>query len=88
MQVGTRNHVVIFDLLAIGGSPAVTKVLGPCLESKSTLVLGFGIKEDLSRLAWSYPHQDCFKEVSNVVDLQEVWRTYAAKLRIQVKFCS
>ncbi|GMH39341.1 hypothetical protein BSKO_07239 [Bryopsis sp. KO-2023] len=84
LQAGIRDDVFIFDLLAIGECPELSAALLPCLQSADVTILGFGINEDLSKLTSSYPSQPCFKSVEQIVDLQQVWRPYAAKNNIQI----
>ena len=50
-------------------------VLSNLFRNEKTVVLGFSVTTDLTRLAASYPHLQCFREYSAVVDLFGQFKT-------------
>jgi len=78
LQVAARGFVVIFDLLALapeasGSASRFSDLCGALFREPRILKLGFGLRQDLQRLAASYPHLECFRQVCGVLDVQEAW---------------
>lgn len=87
LQVATRSHVVLFDLITLGQQqPEVLDAcLGPLLSSSHVLKLGFEVSGDLSKLAGSWPAVSCFRQVLEVLDLRPVWVAYGLAAKHKVR---
>ena len=79
-QLATADRVFLLDMVALsgccdgtGGSP-LNEALAAFITSESTLKLGYGVHEDLRRMARACP---CFRRVPNVVDLSQMRDFYA-----------
>ncbi|CAE7771154.1 EXD3 [Symbiodinium microadriaticum] len=77
LQLAVEDFIVIFDLLALapaGKSTAqmLSAVLASLFCHRGIVKLGFGLQNDLQRLAASYPHLECFRRILGTLDLQEV----------------
>eukprot|EP00930_Biecheleria_cincta_P074539 TRINITY_DN61756_c0_g1_i1.p1 TRINITY_DN61756_c0_g1~~TRINITY_DN61756_c0_g1_i1.p1 ORF type:complete len:762 (+),score=158.40 TRINITY_DN61756_c0_g1_i1:28-2313(+) len=78
LQVAAESFVHVFDLLELAHehaptAPALSALLKSLLDDPSFVKLGFGFRNDLQRLAASYPHLECFRRVQCVVDVQEAF---------------
>ncbi|CAE7197020.1 EXD3, partial [Symbiodinium pilosum] len=76
LQVAAEDFVVVFDLLALapadrGTAQTLSAILTSLFNHRGIVKLGFGLQNDLQRLAASYPHLDCFKQIYGTLDLQE-----------------
>lgn len=87
MQVASRTHVVLFDLMALcqQQQDALKACLGPLLGSSTVLKLGFEVSGDINKLAGSWPSISCFRQVAGVLDLRPVWVAYGLATRHQVR---
>jgi len=78
LQVAADDFVVIFDLLALApaSSPsaeALSSLIASLFDHAGIVKLGFGLRNDLQRLAASYPHMGCFRRMRGVIDVQDAW---------------
>ena len=76
LQVAAEDFVVVFDLLALAPADRSTaQMLSATLASlfrhRGIVKLGFGLQNDVQRLAASYPHLECFRQINATLDLQE-----------------
>jgi len=95
LQLGTHQKAFLIDVQSIcqatSSLEGATQIEPTVLEKQlnSTLsklfrhpelpLLGFGVMQDLGKLAASYPHLLCFSEYSSVMDLQGVASTVYPK---------
>lgn len=86
LQVASRSHVVLFDLITLcQQQPEVLDAcLAPLLSSSHALKLGFEVSGDISKLAGSWPAVSCFRQVVDVLDLRPIWVAYGLAAKNQV----
>ena len=53
---------------------AMSRTLSKLLSNKAVRIVGFGIAQDLSKLAASFPHLPCFRTFHSVIDLHSLSR--------------
>lgn len=75
----------IIDLLSLNGCQQLDHILQQSFSSVKTLVLGFSISGDLSKLFTSYPWMYAFRDVKNVLDLQQLARIYFKATSLPVR---
>ena len=75
----------IIDLLSLNGCQQLDHILPQSFSSAKTLVLGFSISGDLSKLFTSYPWMYAFRDVKNVLDLQQLARIYFKATSLPVR---
>jgi hypothetical protein len=87
VQVASRTHVVLFDLLALcqQQQEALEACLGPLMGSSTVLKLGFEVSGDINKLVGSWPCMRCFRQMAGVLDLRPVWVAYGLATRHQVR---
>jgi len=74
---------------------ALSIALTKMFRNKRIRVLGFGIAQDITKLAASFPHMPCFREIHSVLDLHTVRRAvyprapkqYMSSLQKTVAIC-
>ncbi|GMI04800.1 hypothetical protein TrRE_jg8009, partial [Triparma retinervis] len=78
MQIAMGGTAYVVDMAEMGRegpeSELVSEILGGVFKNLKTIVVGFGVKGDLLKLAASFPHMSCFTEVHNVIDLAPLGR--------------
>lgn len=87
LQLSSRKEAFVIDVMSIcqqcGGKPlpemtATEQLLSDSLskifQNSDIALVGFGIVQDLIRLAFSYPHMSCFRVFESVIDFQTVAR--------------
>eukprot|EP00850_Spirogloea_muscicola_P019046 SM000182S03936 [mRNA] locus=s182:252758:256798:+ [translate_table: standard] len=71
LQLATSEYAYVFDVIRLAAE--VPDLLGDCLYSlfqdSTILKLGYGVRNDLARLAASYPMLTCFHLCTPVLDL-------------------
>jgi hypothetical protein len=53
---------------------AMSKTLAKLFSNQAVRIVGFGIAQDLSKLAASFPHMSCFRTFHSVLDLHSLTR--------------
>ena len=53
---------------------AFSEIFTKLFRNPHVKILGFGIGQDLTKLAMSFPHINCFQEFNGVIDIQAVSR--------------
>lgn len=85
LSTGSRSFIVDVQLLLQGGivdssasltsiEKALSESLSKLFSNKCICIIGFGIGQDLSKLAASFPHVPCFHLFNSVVDLYALSR--------------
>ena len=83
LQLGTRKKAFLIDLQAIcRGSDNLDeddsvesdldRILLKIFRNPRVSLVGFGVFQDLGKLAASFPHLKCFSEFVSVIDLQSI----------------
>ncbi|KAK9829035.1 hypothetical protein WJX72_003549 [[Myrmecia] bisecta] len=78
LQVASRTHVFVIDLIRLHNSPALDACLAGLLQSEGVLKLGCALAGDLKKVAASYPHLGAFQSATRMLDLTGPWRLYMA----------
>ncbi|CAJ1406001.1 unnamed protein product [Effrenium voratum] len=77
LQVAADDFVAIFDLLALTKEATIahelSNLLGALFAHPKIVKLGFGLQNDLQRLAASYPQLACFRCMRATLDVQEAF---------------
>ena len=85
LSSSSRSFVIDVQTLCQGGVDdfntdmtvtelALSNTLSRLFSSNKVRIIGFGIAQDLSKLAASFPHMSCFQEFHAVLDLQQLNR--------------
>jgi hypothetical protein len=78
LQIASRDHVMIFDLLWIaeGGQDqeSASSLIADLWSDSSIIKTGFDFKNDLRKLTRSHPGLGCFDQMLNFIDVQECAR--------------
>jgi ankyrin repeat protein len=83
LQLGTRKKAFLIDLQTICRSKDnldeddsaendLDRILLKLFRNPSITLVGYGVLQDLGKLAASFPHLKCFSEFVSVVDLQSI----------------
>ena len=83
LQLGTRKKAFLIDLQTICRSSDnldeddsaendLDRILLKLFRNPSISLVGFGVLQDLGKLAASFPHLRCFSEYVSVIDLQSI----------------
>ena len=84
MQVATRSHVLLFDMLRLQESQALDICLTTLLQSSSVVKLGCRLSDDVSKLHRSYPGMQAFQQALALLDLTGPWSLYMQTYNSQV----
>ena len=85
LSSSSRSFVIDVQTLCQGGvatnstqlketEKSLSETLSKLFLSRKIRIIGFGITQDLSKLAASFPHIPCFHELHSVLDLQSLSR--------------
>ena len=83
LQLGTSRKVFLVDLQTLCRSQDgfdqdrslekdLDKILLKLFRNRNISLVGYGVLQDLGKLAASFPHLQCFSEFVSVVDLQSI----------------
>ncbi|CAL8463132.1 g2666 [Coccomyxa elongata] len=73
LQVASRRHVLLLDMLALQELPELDAFLIRLLATDTIIKTGVGVTEDIAQLARSYPAMQAFKECSGILELGRVF---------------
>lgn len=78
LQIASRDHIIIFDLLWIAGGgqdqEKASRLIADLWSDNSIIKTGFDFKNDLRKLTRSHPGLGCFDLMLNFIDVQECAR--------------
>lgn len=88
LQLSSRTESFVIDVMELcqrcsGRSElpmtttelCLSEILSKLFEATDIALVGFGVVQDLSKLAFSYPHMPCFRNFESVIDFQSVARS-------------
>ncbi|BDA47863.1 probable exonuclease mut-7 homolog at C-terminar half [Coccomyxa sp. Obi] len=73
LQVASRRHVLLLDMLALHELPELDAFLIRLLATDTIIKTGVGVTEDIAQLARGYPAMQAFKECSGILELGRVF---------------
>lgn len=88
LQLSSRKEAFVIDVMTLcqqrtgdallqmsATEQYISDTLAKLFEAPGIALVGFGVVQDLNRLAFSYPHMPCFRRFDSVIDFQTVARS-------------
>ena len=74
LQVAGQNEAFIIDVIGLSKNKKLDDLLCKIFSNPKTYIIGAGFSSDVSQFAKYLPHMRFIKQISNLIDIQDVYK--------------